>query len=152
MPVNEQLLDRVRELVAPVSGDVEEKKMFSGICLMVNDKMCIAVSKDRIMVRFDPARTEEILEKEGTRAMFMSGRSLDGYVYVDEGAVRTQKQLAYWVGLALDYNQFAKSSKKKKAAGAVGRKTGGAGKKSATGKKSARKGTATGKKSARKSR
>jgi TfoX/Sxy family transcriptional regulator of competence genes len=126
MPVNEQLLDRIRELIAPVTSKVEEKKMFSGICLMVHDKMCVAVSKDRIMVRFDPARTEEILEKEGTREMVMSGRSLEGFVYVDEDVLGTKKQLAYWVGLALDYNKFAKSSKK-----GAGKKTGAAGKKTA---------------------
>jgi TfoX/Sxy family transcriptional regulator of competence genes len=131
MPVNEQLLDRIRELIAPVTRNVEEKKMFSGICFMVNDKMCVAVSKDRIMVRFDPARTDEILEKEGTRAMVMSGRSLEGFVYVDEGVLGTKKQLAYWVGLALDYNKFAKSSKKAKG------KKGAAPKKAPAGRKAA---------------
>ena len=35
-----------------------------------------------------------------------------GYVFVDAAALTTQKKLAYWIGLALDYNAVAKLLKK----------------------------------------
>ena len=128
MPYNEQLADRVRELIAPVTKKVDEKRMFSGLCFMVNGKMCVAVSKDRIMIRFDPEKTDAILEMDGVRPMVMSGKHLQGYAYVDEGVLGTRKQLSYWVGLALEFNAFAKASK------------GAAKKKPAPKKKSARRG------------
>jgi len=44
--------------------------------------------------------------------MDFTGRIMKGYVFVDAQAVTTKKKLEYWVKLALDFNKFAKSSKK----------------------------------------
>ena len=54
MSYNENLADRVREIIAESHQQVEEKKMFSGICFMVNGKMCVGVQKERLMVRLNP--------------------------------------------------------------------------------------------------
>ncbi|MBS1566195.1 MAG: TfoX/Sxy family protein, partial [Bacteroidetes bacterium] len=65
MAFNEKLADRVREIIALSHSNIVEKPMFGGLCFMVNDKMCIGVEKARLMVRFDPAKNDEIMEKEG---------------------------------------------------------------------------------------
>ena len=67
MSYNEKLADRVRELIAAAHKNVEEKKMFGGLCFMVNDKMCVGVEKERMMVRFDPARYDEVMQKKARR-------------------------------------------------------------------------------------
>lgn len=87
--------------------------MFSGIAFMVDEKLCIAVRGDNIMLRVDPALHDELVEKPGCSSMIMKGKDLDGYVVVNESALDTKKQLNYWIKLALDYNPIAKSSKKK---------------------------------------
>ena len=51
MPYKEKLADRVREIIFSQQENVEEKKMFGGLCFMVNDKMCVGVESDRLMVR-----------------------------------------------------------------------------------------------------
>ncbi len=112
MAINEKLTNRVRELLADVAK-VDEKKMFSGIAFMVDEKLCIAVRGDNIMLRVDPALHDELVEKPGCSSMIMKGKDLDGYVVVDESVLNSKKQLSYWVTLALDYNPIAKSSKKK---------------------------------------
>jgi len=112
MPFNEKLADRVREIIAVTHKNVEEKKMFAGLCFMVNDKMCVGIHEDRIMVRLDPAVFDEVIEKEGCVPMNFTGKIMRGFVFVDEDVLKTKKQLEYWVKLGLDYNQFAKSSKK----------------------------------------
>ncbi len=114
MSFNEKLAGRAREIISLTYKNVEEKKMFGGLCFMVNDKMCIGVEKDRLMVRLDPAKYEEVIEKEGCRPMDFTGKIMKGYVFVDIDALNTKKKLEYWVKLALDFNKFAKSSKKKK--------------------------------------
>jgi len=116
MAYNEKMADRVRELIAVTGLQIEEKRMFSGLCFMVNDKMCVAVRPDSIMVRLDPERSEDMLEKEGVLPMIHSGRIMKGFVFVDDGVLTTKRQLEYWVNLALDFNEFAKSSKEKKGA------------------------------------
>ena len=114
MPYNEKLADRTRELIALTHKNVEEKKMFGGLCFMVNDKMCIGVEQDRLMVRLDPAIYEEAMEKEGCKPMDFTGRIMKGYVFVDIEALNTKKKLEYWIGLALKFNKKAKATKKKK--------------------------------------
>ncbi|MBK8088028.1 MAG: TfoX/Sxy family protein [Chitinophagaceae bacterium] len=114
MAYNEKLANHARELIALTHKHVEEKKMFGGLCFMVNDKMCIGVEKERLMVRLDPAVYDEVMEKEGCTAMDFTGKVMKGYVFVSADAVTTKKKLEYWVKLALEYNKIAKASKKKK--------------------------------------
>jgi len=114
MAYNEKLADRTREIIALTHKITEEKKMFGGLCFMVNDKMCVGVEQERLMVRLDPAKYDEVIEKEGCKPMDFTGKVMKGYVFVDADTLKTKKQLAYWVGLALEYNKLAKSSKKKK--------------------------------------
>lgn len=114
MAYNEKLADRVREIIAETHSNVLEKAMFGGLCFMVNDKMCVGVEKERLMVRLDPAKYDEAMEKEGCKPMDFTGRIMKGYVFVDIDALNTNKKLDYWMKLALEYNVIAKASKKKK--------------------------------------
>lgn len=102
-----------RELIALTHKRVTEKAMFGGLCFMVNDKMCLGVEKERLMVRLDPAMYEEVMEKEGCKPMDFTGKVMKGYVFVDAVVLTTKKKLGYWVQLALEYNKVAKASKKK---------------------------------------
>lgn len=115
MAYDEKLADRTRELIALTQKNVEEKKMFGGLCFMVNDKMCIGVEKERLMLRIGPERYDEAMEKEGCQPMDFTGKVMKGYVFVDADAVTTKKKLEYWVTLALEYNKITKVSKKKTA-------------------------------------
>lgn len=114
MPYNLPTADRIRELIGD-QYDVTEKIMFSGLCFMVNDKMCICVNDHSLLCRIGPQAMEAALEENGTREMLRHGKAMKGYVYVDLDEVRTQQKLKYWVDKCLAYNHEAKSSKKKKA-------------------------------------
>lgn len=74
MAFNEKLADRIREIIGSSHSDAEEKKMFGGLCFMVDGKMCVGVESERMMVRFDPARYDEIMEKPGAAPMDFTGR------------------------------------------------------------------------------
>ena len=114
MAYNETLADRTREIISLTQTNIEEKKMFGGLCFMVNDKMCVGVEKERLMVRLDPEKYDEVLEKEGCTPMDFSGKPMKGYVFVSIDALNTKKKLEYWIKLALDYNSIARASKKRK--------------------------------------
>ena len=115
MAYNEKLADRTRELIALSHKNIEEKKMFGGLCFMVNDKMCIGVEMDRIMVRLDPEKYDEVIEKEGCEPMNFTGKIMKGFVFVNDSVLNTKKQLEYWVKLALDYNKNAKKANNRSA-------------------------------------
>ena len=53
MAYDEKLANHTREIISLTHKKVEEKKMFGGLCFMVNDKMCVGVEQDRLMVRLD---------------------------------------------------------------------------------------------------
>ena len=114
MAYNESLADRIREIIALTHDNVEEKKMFGGLCFMVNDKMCLGVMDDRLMVRLDPARYEEVIEMDGCRPMDFTGKTMKGYVFVESEALDSQKKVKYWTDLALGYNSIVQPSVKKK--------------------------------------
>src|SRR5687767_11922755 len=114
MAYNEKLAGRVRDFFASANKTIEEKKMFGGLCFMVNEKMCVGVEKNRLMVRLDPSRYDEVLVKPGVRPMDFTGKPMKGYVFVDKDVLKSERQLNYWMNLALEYNKLARSSKKKK--------------------------------------
>jgi len=117
MPINETLANRVREIIAD-SGEerVEEKNMFGGLCFLVNDKICVGVKKDRILVRINPQLHANALEQDGVTAMARDSRGMIGYLYVLDEFLNTQPELEHWVKLALQFNPIARSSKAPKAA------------------------------------
>jgi TfoX/Sxy family transcriptional regulator of competence genes len=111
MAYNENLADRVREALADIPN-VEEKKMFRGVTFMVNDKMCVSVSGEELMLRLDPEMTEQLSEENGIRPIVHGGKHMKGFIYISEERFRNKKDFDHWIQLALDFNPKAKASKK----------------------------------------
>ncbi|MCD6067647.1 MAG: hypothetical protein K0S33_2473 [Bacteroidetes bacterium] len=115
MAYDTQLADRIREYLADLPDlEIEEKKMFRGLAFMVNGKMCVNVSGENLMCRFDPERMEELAGKRGFEPMIMKGRELSGYCYISPEGIKTKKELAWFIDVCLEFNEQAKVSKKKK--------------------------------------
>lgn len=112
MAYSEKMADRIREALVG-QKNIEEKKMFGGLCFMVNDKMCIGVNQDEIMCRIDPDVYDEAVERNGARPMDFTGRPMKGYVFVSENGIKKKSDFDYWIQLCLDFNKKAKASKKK---------------------------------------
>lgn len=112
MAYSETLANRVRERLVNLQN-IEEKEMMGGLVFMYNEKMCIGIIKDELMCRIDPKLHETVVEKLGCRTMDFTKRPMKGYILIEDIGMKTQKDLDYWIGLALDYNKHAKSSKKK---------------------------------------
>lgn len=109
-----------RELVPMVRAaldgvkKVREKQMFGSVGFMVNGKLCLSVRESRIMCRIDPALQEDLVARRGCHPMTMKGREYRGWVLAEAKALRTEKDLRFWVGLALDYNASLKGSGKRR--------------------------------------
>lgn len=112
MGYNESLANHVRAYLSEEDGlIVTEKSMFGGLAFLVNDKMCINISADRLMLRFDPVLTEELSNKKGFVPMIMRGREMKGYCYVEEQGFSQKEDFEFWMKICLQYNESAKSSK-----------------------------------------
>lgn len=105
----EALVDRVRAELA-VQKDVEEKRMFGSIGFMVRGKLCISARDSRIMCRVEPSLHDDLVARRGVSPVVMKGREMRGYVYVGKRALRTRRELRFWVNLSLDYLLTGNSS------------------------------------------
>lgn len=114
MAYNTRLADKIREYLAALKGiNIEEKRMFSGLAFMVNGKMCVNVSGDNLMCRFDPSLQETVAERTGYLPMIMKGKELNGYCYVGPEGFKTKKDFEYWMNICLTFNEQARPAKKK---------------------------------------
>ncbi|MEM9934526.1 MAG: TfoX/Sxy family protein [Bacteroidota bacterium] len=114
MAYDEWLAERISNLLLGRCVSFHDKKMRGGLCLMVDDKMCIGIVKDTLMARIAPQVYEDALKKEGVREMDFTGRPFKGYVFVSPEALGREEELAYWVDACLAFTPLVKSSKKKK--------------------------------------
>ncbi len=113
MAFDEALSVRIASLLENRNVIFEAKKMFGGICFMVDNKMCVGVVKDSMMLRIDPEQQQNLLRREGCREMDFTKRPMKGMVYVDSRAIETDDELGKWTDIAPEFNPKAKSSKKK---------------------------------------
>ena len=98
MAHDEELADRIRELLAGEPG-VTEKRMFGGLAFLINGNLAVsASSRGGLLLRVDPARTDALVENPTVRRFEMRGREMDGWLHVDARAVRTEPDLRSWVG------------------------------------------------------
>ena len=103
MAYDEDLADRIRELIAAQPG-VEEKRMFGGLAFLIIGNMSVAVSaRGGLMVRVPPDETEKLLAREHVEPMVMAGRESRGWLRVALDGVKTKRQLQSWVTRGVDY-------------------------------------------------
>lgn len=113
MAFNEYLADRIRVSLKENKTNFKEKKMFGGISFMVDEKMCVGIINNDLMVRIDPENQNEFLQENGCRIMDFTKRPMKGYLYISPEAVDMDDDLNKWVKRCLDFNPKAKASKKK---------------------------------------
>jgi len=100
MAYDEQLAARIRELVAG-EPNLSEQKMFGGLAFLVGGNMAVAASgQGGLLVRVDPAESDELVATTSARPMEMRGRQMAGWLRVDpEG----DAEVAEWVERGTSY-------------------------------------------------
>ncbi len=106
MNVENELADRIRAALG-TSRPVREKRMFGAQCFMVGEKMALsAMSDGALLVRVDPARSDELLAKDGAEQAEMGrGRSMGkSWIRVAPTSIRNEAAFMFWANVALEYN------------------------------------------------
>jgi TfoX/Sxy family transcriptional regulator of competence genes len=103
MAYDEDLANRIRELIASERG-LTEKKMFGGLAFLIGGNMAIAASgQGGLLVRVAPEETEALVAKPHASRFEMRGRAMDGWLRVDAEGVPTKRQLEPWVKRGVAY-------------------------------------------------
>ena len=109
MAYDKNLADRVGALLKG-KRSITEKKMFGGLCFMVNGNMACGVEKNKLVVRVGPDDYEKFLKQKYVRKMDFTGKPLKGFIYVMPEGLRRTDSLKKWVDRGI---QFAQSLPKK---------------------------------------
>jgi TfoX/Sxy family transcriptional regulator of competence genes len=100
---DEHLAARIRTLLEG-EPDLIEKKMFGGLAFLIGGNMAVAASgQGGVLVRADPETSETLLASKGVQPMEMRGRQMQGWLRVEDDAVRTKRQLERWVRVGVGY-------------------------------------------------
>ena len=82
MAYDEELAHRIRAVLAGVPG-VSEKRMFGGLGVLVNGNLAAtASSRGGMLLRVDPADTDELVTAPHAERAVMRGRPMDGWLRV----------------------------------------------------------------------
>lgn len=78
--------------------------MFGGLAFLIGGNMAVAASgQGGILVRVDPAASDQLLSTTKAHPMVMRGRPMEGWLRVDPEHVRERRQLARWVERSVSY-------------------------------------------------
>jgi hypothetical protein len=102
MAFDESLAKRIRAELGPMPGLVE-KKMFGGVCVLVQGNMACGVHGDDLIVRVGPERYEETLARPHTKLFDLTGRPMRGWVMVTPAGVAGDDDLRAWVQQGVEY-------------------------------------------------
>ena len=103
MAFDEDLADRIRELISAEPG-VTEQRMFGGLAFLIAGNISVAASgQGGLMVRVEPEDTEALMAKPHARPFEMRGREMKGWLRVDTEGLRTKRQLEPWVERGVAY-------------------------------------------------
>lgn len=102
MAYDKGLAQRILEILEDVP-ELEEKKMFGGICYLINGNMACGVYKEYLIVRVGPDGYQEALAKPSAREFDITGRPMKGWVMVSEQGYDDDVELSEWAGLGADF-------------------------------------------------
>jgi TfoX/Sxy family transcriptional regulator of competence genes len=99
--LDENLAERIRAVLAG-TGSVREVRMFGGLCFMLNGNMVAGASKRGLLVRVGKYQHTRALARPDAKRMEMSGRPMEGYVFIDPPP-RDEQTLREWLDLAVAF-------------------------------------------------
>src|SRR5688572_4116783 len=114
MAFDESLGRRIAAVLDNAGIGYVEKRMFGGLGFMINDKMCIGVVKDELMVRVLDDKFDKVLAMSNVRQMDLTGRPMKGFIFVEPYGIQRKGSLKKFVDLAVEFGKFGKVKTKKK--------------------------------------
>ena len=102
MAYNEELADRVREIVSRKKG-IEEKKMFGGVGFLLNGNMLVGVWKEFLIVRLGPDEGTKALKEKSVIPFDITGKPMKGWIMVVPEGVEDDDRLKKWIQRAIKF-------------------------------------------------
>ena len=102
MTEDEILIERIRPVLRRRKG-FSEKRMFGGVCFMINGNMCVGTWKGSLIVRLGRENHEKTLAEPHTKPADMGGRVMKGWALVEPAGIESEDGLKDWVRRAAKF-------------------------------------------------
>ena len=99
MPYDAQIEERIQTLTAEW-GNTAHKKMFGGVCHLLDGNMFCGVYKAYLILRLGAEKGSQALKQPHVRPFDITGRPMKGWVRVATEGFKTDAELADWLGQA----------------------------------------------------
>lgn len=77
--------------------------MFGGIGFLLNGNLACGVNKENLIVRIDPEKQDTLLKKPHAKPFDLTGKPMKGWLVIEAGGVKTEKQLSVWVREGVEF-------------------------------------------------
>ena len=99
MAYNEAIEGRIKNVVS-IWENTDSKKMFGGICHLLNGNMFCGVYKDFLILRLGEENAERALRLSFVKPFDITGRPMKGWVMVEENGFKKEEELEAWLNQA----------------------------------------------------
>ena len=96
MAYNEKIELRIKKIVSGWKNTAD-KKMFGGICHLLNGNMFCGVHKEFLILRLGTDKAEDALKLTHVRPFDITGRPMKGWVMVAEDGFKSDTGLKNWL-------------------------------------------------------
>ncbi len=99
MAYNEELEARIEYIVSRWKN-TNKKKMFGGVCHLLNGNMFCGVYKDSLILRLGEANSKKAMLLPSVRPFDITGKPMKGWVMVESQGFETDDALKEWLNQA----------------------------------------------------
>ena len=96
MAYDDHIDRRIRDIVSRWSG-TEDRKMFGGVCHLLNGNMFCGVYKDFLILRLGKKQARTALNSPHVKPFDITGKPMSGWVMVAAKGFESRTDLAMWL-------------------------------------------------------
>ncbi|NIP39606.1 MAG: TfoX/Sxy family protein [Candidatus Dadabacteria bacterium] len=102
MAYNQNLTERIESVLSTKPG-ITQKKMFGGLCFLLNGNMLCGIRGDKLMARVGPYNYDYALKQKYATEMDFTGKPLKGMIYVLPKGIKRKESLKKWIDMCIEF-------------------------------------------------
>lgn len=99
MPYDEEIETRINKVISRWKN-TEAKKMFGGVCHLLDGNMLCGVYRDFLILRLGEEESQAALKSPFVRPFDITGKPMKGWVMVEKEGFKSEDALKTWLGKA----------------------------------------------------
>ena len=102
MAYSEELEARIKRVISDWKN-TDDRRMFGGVCHLLNGNMFCGVYKDFLILRLGDKSSKDALNSPFVKPFDITGRPMKGWVMVNGKGVNSDNELKAWLNKAREF-------------------------------------------------